>query len=465
MLTEILQRPDPPDSAAALQVHADEATRAISLATLFPIWQDLVAHHSTRHAEHTLGALGSPDLADATIRSPAWPALAARLRRLEHAGIDPAAALAEAATQETLNDADDLAAVLHWRLRHTETTSTNPDVPFTQLTPQDRTDLADTARQVAAAMDARTAALAHDVEANPPPWVEALGPRPTNPAGRQASLARAGIVAGYREAFGITTVDDPIGPTPAADRVDAHAWWTRAAAALTNSPAHTLATPPAERLEAIIDHAHTHLAQAPPSVAHQLRDTAIALRHAHTRAGTAIANGHTTTANITSGEAARLGRKLDQLEHAQTLRDRWNLTAARLDSQAVAALALLDHRRANQQNRPYNQADTTTLIRRLRAARHRAGQATAAAERHDRQAEHSAALIADLQTAIDHTTTSQPAQNQARQTVLDEQRAATRMATIQAALAATRLGRNTIRGHHRALLTGESTRYASTPSP
>ena len=455
VLADILGRPDPPDASAALKVQTDEATRAVSLATLYPIWQDLLAAHGARHAESVLAGIGGPDLAAATVRSPAWPALAARLRRLEAAGIDPAAALAGAAAQQPLDDVEDLAAVLHWRLRHAETTTTDPATPFTQLTPQGSGDLPGTARQVSAAMDARTIALAHQVDANPPGWVDALGEQPADPSRKRAWLARAGVVAGYREAFKITTVDDPIGPAPAPDRVDAHAWWTRAATALTNSAANTLVALPDERLEAIVDHAHTHLPTAPPAVAERLRQTAVALRHAHTTEGTATAHGDTTTARTASADAARLTSQLGQLEHAQTFRDRWNLTAGRLDTQAAAAQALLDGRHAAQQARPYNQIDTATLVRRLRTARRQADHARAAAERYDRQTEQTTAKIAVLLAEIDHTETVGPAQNQAHRTVITEQQAAARIATIQTALDTTRLHLHVVRGDQRARLATE----------
>lgn len=455
VLTDILERTDPPEGTAALTTQTDETTRAVSLATLYPIWQDLLAHHGARHAETALHAIGGADLATATLASPAWPALAARLRRLEAAGIDPAAALAGAAAQQPLDDADDVAAVLHWRLRHTETTATDPALSFAQLSPKGQGDVPGTARQVAAAMDHRTTVLARQVEANPPLWVDALGEHPSDNARQPAWLARAGVVAGYREAFGITTVDDPIGPAPTEDRVDAHAWWTRAAAALTNSQARTLAALPAERLEAIIDQAHAHLAQAPPPVADQLRRTAIALRDAHTRQGTAVAHGDTAAARTAAADAARLARQLGRLEHAQGLRDRWSHAAARLDAQAAASEALLDGRRAAQQARPYNRVDTETLVRRLRTARVRVNQANATAERYDRQAEQTAAGIVVLLAEIDHTATVGPAQSQARQTVIAEQQAAARIAGIDSALDATRLGHHTIRGDQRARLTAE----------
>ena len=455
VLTDILERPDPPDATAALKVQADETNRAVSLATLHPIWQDLLADHGARHAESILAAMGGPDLATATVGSPAWPALAARLRRLETAGIDTAAALADAAARESLDDADDLAAVLHWRLRHTETTTTDPTITFAKLTPNGPGDLPDTARQVAAAMDARTVVLARQVKANPPEWVDGLGEHPADAEGHRAWLGRAGVVAGYREAFRITTPDDPIGPPPTPDRVDAHAWWTRAAAALTNSDTNTLAALPDEHLEAIIDHAHTHLATAPAPVADRLRHTAIALRHAHTTQGTAVAQGDTIAARTAGANAARLARQLDRLEHDQAVQDRWNLTAARLDGQAGAAQVLLDSRCAAQQARPYSQSDTATLVRRLRTARRRADQAMATADRYDRRTEQTSAGIAVLLGEIEHTETVGPAQSQARQTVITEQRAAARIAAIETALDATRLGRHAIRRDQRARLTAE----------
>ena len=454
VLAAILERPDPPDGTAALQVQADEATRAVSLATLYPIWQDLLAHHSAHSAEDALAAVGGPDLAAATLHSPAWPALAARLRRLQTAGIDLAAALAAAAAQP-LDDADDLAAVLHWRLRHQETTTTDPAVTFTALTPTGSGDLTETARQVAAAMDARTATLAHHLETNPPLWVDTLGPHPTDPSGRPAWLGRAGVVAGYREAFGITTPDNPIGPPPPQSRADAHGWWTRAATALTHSEARTLNTLPTERLEAIIDHAHATRTAAPPAVADELRHTALALRAAHSRQGTATAHGDTASARAADAEVGRLARQLDQLEHAQHLRDRSNLTAVRLDAQAGAAQAVLDDRHATQHTRPYSQVDTATLVRRLHHARHRADHATTTAEHYDRQTERTRVELTTLLTQIDHTANTAPAYAHARRTVTTEQHAVGRIADIRAALDTTRLGLHAIRGHHRAQLNAE----------
>jgi len=94
VLAAILERPDPPESTAAVAVQQQEADRAGSLATLFPIWQDLLAPAGVRDAYYVVAAAAGKHVAEATMKSPAWPALAARLRRLHAAGVDPDVALA-----------------------------------------------------------------------------------------------------------------------------------------------------------------------------------------------------------------------------------------------------------------------------------------------------------------------------------------------------------------------------------
>ncbi|MHB1536570.1 MAG: hypothetical protein ACYC1D_18550, partial [Acidimicrobiales bacterium] len=225
--------------------------------------------------------------------------------------------------------------------------------------------------------------------------------------------------------------------------------------ALTNSEARTLAALPSERLEAIVEAAHAHLGDAPPPLADQLRRTAIALRQTHTRHGSATAQRDTAAARAAGAEAARLTRQLARLEHGQALRERWSLTAARLDAQAGAGQAILDVRQAAQQARPYTLLDNATLVRRLRSAQRRAKQARTTAERYDQEGERTTAEIAALVVEIDHSATIGPAQSQARESVIVEQQAATRIAGLQTALAATRLGHHAVRGKHRSQLIAE----------
>jgi len=275
VLADILDRDDPPEQSAALAVQADEIERAASLATLFPIWQDLLGERGAHEAQTALATACGSHIAASALRSPAWPSLAALLRRLDAAGIDAASALADAARRHDLGDAEDSAAVLHWRLSqaHVDAAGEHGDT-FSERSPNGADEWAVAARQVAAAMDARVQTLAARVDTERPAWAASLGAVPVHPDRRQEWLARARIVAGYREAFRIDTTDDPLGPPPPFGRPDAHAWWTRAAAVLDNTEAPTLASLPAEHLEAIIDQAAANLAAAPEPVADQLRRTA-----------------------------------------------------------------------------------------------------------------------------------------------------------------------------------------------
>ncbi|MHB1536647.1 MAG: hypothetical protein ACYC1D_18960, partial [Acidimicrobiales bacterium] len=117
--------------------------------------------------------------------------------------------------------------------------------------------------------------------------------------------------------------------------------------------------------------------------------------------------------------------------------------------------AVLDVRQAAQQARPYTLLDNATLVRRLRGAQRRAKQARTTAERYDQEGERTTAQIAALLLEIDHSATSGPAQSRARQSVIVEQQAAARIAGLQTALDATRLGRHTVRGAQRVRLTAE----------
>src|SRR6185437_9828304 len=83
-------------------------------------------------------------------------------------------------------------------------------------------DLGRAIGQVAAAMDARIEQLGHHVQTARPAWAAQLGPLPDDPERRVDWRRRAGIVAGYQEAFHIETDGaDPIGARPGSMRPDA----------------------------------------------------------------------------------------------------------------------------------------------------------------------------------------------------------------------------------------------------
>jgi hypothetical protein len=286
-----LDRDDRPEERAALAIRADQAERARSLKTLFPIWQDMLAIAGCQLHRAAIEAACGTDLADQMIASLAWPTLAARLRVLDAAGIDAPTVLAQVALRRGFDDADDVAAVLHWRLHDAEANARLViGDTFTELTTGSTgNDLETAIAQVATAMDCRSRQLADRVRTELPSWADQLGPYPDQSDRQDQWLRRAGIVAGYQEAFNIEPgAADPVGPIPPPSRPDALGWWQRAAAALDRTDPQTLAQLPDEHLEAIIDQAHQADQTSPNTVADQLRAASGQLRQARTAHGIAL---------------------------------------------------------------------------------------------------------------------------------------------------------------------------------
>lgn len=456
VLTDILTSDEPAHTNAALTFHTDDVERAASLATLYPIWQDLTGRLADRHAHDSLARACGPDLADIAAASPAWPTLTDRLWRIHAAGIDTAAAVAAAADQAPLDDADDVAALLHWRLGpHAAQADRQLGESFTQTTPAGADPISATARQIAEVMDTRVSALAARLEAQPPTWANQLGALPDRPDQRADWRRRAGIVAGYREAFALAHETDPIGPAPAGGRVDAHAWWTRAAAALYYSDTRNMTTLPDEHLEAIIDQAATATTTAPTPVAEQLRSAAHALRQALTDQGLAITANHTDEASRRHHDATALARQVAHLENAQAQREHWDTINARSQARADAARTELDRRRDHRSHRSYRDVDTATLAAWLKDARIRADRATRTTAKYQQWAQEAADRLAHLQHDIHEAETLPPNQAATRHQIQTEQTAATRIRHIENALADTQVGRQSVRGPARQQLAAE----------
>lgn len=68
-----------------------------------------------------------PELAERVLGEAAWPALAATLKQVQNAGLEPARVLAEVASQRGFGDADSVAEVLVWRLHGYLNTKTLAD--------------------------------------------------------------------------------------------------------------------------------------------------------------------------------------------------------------------------------------------------------------------------------------------------------------------------------------------------
>ena len=195
------------------------------------------------------------------------------LHAAELAGLDPAEVIGTAITSRDLAGARDIAAVLHARIR----SRIHPLLPQQQGPWAERVpDLPVSDRQaylsqIAALMDDRTQRLGQHTAQTTPAWaITALGPVPTDLAGRRQWEHKASAIAAYREMYGYDHPGEPIGPEPSREAPDQRAAWHQAFAAL--SPAGgDVRTMPDGRLWLIRDSYAAETAWAPRHVGKELR--------------------------------------------------------------------------------------------------------------------------------------------------------------------------------------------------
>lgn len=176
------------------------------------------------------------------LASDAFGALTAELRRAEANHHNPETLLPRLVAARPLDDADDIAAVLHHRLASTTTrrtgTSRRRATPrlIVGLIPQATGPMSDDMRRALDErhhlIEQRARALAETTLADNEPWTRHLGEPPRDPRRHSAWIRHVQTITAYRDRYHITT-DTPLGPPPehTAQRVDA----ARARAALTDA--------------------------------------------------------------------------------------------------------------------------------------------------------------------------------------------------------------------------------------
>jgi conjugative relaxase-like TrwC/TraI family protein len=212
---------DPGVERSAHEVMREELDNATRLDRLVPIHEHLsqiAARQRYRPAITTCG-LDPADQA-AFQASPAYGPVIAALRRAESAGLAPTAVLRTAVTQSSLNNANDIAAVLHTRIERLATRTERrsrrrPHMIAGLVTPSDHiTDPAFIAplRELEAQIAQRADWLADKAEADNDPWLRHLT---RTSSGASGDLLRRCVreVAAYRERYDIRG-DDPTGPPP-----------------------------------------------------------------------------------------------------------------------------------------------------------------------------------------------------------------------------------------------------------
>lgn len=231
--------------SAHLAIKAEQETWR-SIAQLAAEYETLAAH-AQRDRWITLirGSGLTPDQADEVIDSDAFGPLAAVLRRVEADGRDPRNVLKKAVGRRGLGDAEDIAAVLHHRLRLASDRGTSTSGRFVAgLIPAVSGPLPDgygtALSERAALIESRARALAEQAVQAAPPWLQRMGTPPTGPVARDRWFHAVVTIAAYRDRYQIDS-DVPLGVRPGsvAQRADAdrahHALRTATNAAIAPS--------------------------------------------------------------------------------------------------------------------------------------------------------------------------------------------------------------------------------------
>jgi hypothetical protein len=358
VLAEVLER----DAAepAARDVRRDEAERAGHMAHLGAIWADLAAEESGRRYDAILARVLSPAQYQHYQAEEARGTLHRQVRAAELAGHHPATLLAAAVAIRPLDDehrgeARDVSQVLHWRIENEMIGAPAPrTATFAQRTPpSDDPQRAAALLDLAERLDERTADLGARAALRPPRWaLDRLGPVPRDPAGRREWASRAGPVAAYREQYGLTDQDRPIGREPAAP--EARAAWRAAAGALGRDPADLEVAGASDgELWARRERWERQLAWAPPYVGPALRAAVHARREHETEAAIARARGSDHVAGAHDRLADGLRNRERLLAKADARRARWHADTGQVRDAADAATAELRRRLGTRDPLPY----------------------------------------------------------------------------------------------------------------
>jgi AAA domain/TrwC relaxase len=329
VLATTLEQATPQRSALATATESAAATRSVRTpAELLADATELATAGRTTRWLDKLAAAGhlTAEQRVALAAEDGGPTLARLLRRAELAGHDPYQVLHDAITSRPLDDARQLANVLHHRIATTvpldPTGTAYADWLPKVDDPQWRTYLF----ELAEAADDRRAELGRVTAADPPQWaVEALGPPPADLLARDRWQNRAATVAAHRELTTHTNPATPIGPAPSPGKPEEYASWRAAWRALGR--------PDAARAEAEMSPGQLRIriraydreeTWAPRYVADELAAT----RQAAAR--------HRATASLRTAEGSTNARLLNEAADATALADLLDTRAAQLDQADTA---------------------------------------------------------------------------------------------------------------------------------
>lgn len=321
VLADIIRRATPERTATETEQQLQADVDALHI--WGPIYDDLSARAQTGHYLSIVADIAGPSIADRLSGDLALPTLITRLKSLEAAGYDPRQVLNKVISPRQLDSADDIAAVLVWRVERIigvatadprAATAPGNAASFTARLPDLDTagDIGEGLRDVAQRCDQRVTGLTQQAALQQPAWAHGLGDIPDTGPGRAQWQAAARLVVTYRDRYQITG-DEPIGPEPQPQQLDQWGSWHRARIALgTATMTGQLAAADDPQLQQLVTAQRRADTDAPAYVGDHLRDAHLDL---------AAAEQHVRDLHLLIADVDNAGRHAAR--HVETRAPRW----------------------------------------------------------------------------------------------------------------------------------------------
>jgi conjugative relaxase-like TrwC/TraI family protein len=319
VLAQVMQRDDPERTALEEIQAAQDYTRNIGhlLQLQEAFWRlDVVPQIDEMVRQRIPAAEYERYLTD-----PARPAFLEALREHEIGGRRIEDVL-DSITAEPLDGLRSIAAGLHGRAGKEPAPERGKTAGWAERAPRAAS------AEIAAAgamMDTRQAELGRQLAARPPRWaLERWGdPRGKSPALLADWQRRAGIVAAYREAAGVTAEEYPIGPPPSGSTQVREAFLAAVTALALPDDAALLKAMGQGELEAIVDEYDRAAAAALPDVQAEVGERHDEARYARARADIALGAGNPDAAADAERQAEEHAGELARLTVADAARQEW----------------------------------------------------------------------------------------------------------------------------------------------